>query len=185
MELDWAVNEFQFTEWHSICEEKLPVNCKILAFNGITNNGIMNASLAPMFLGFEGKKPREAITWTHKGFGRNAWTRLRRKWSIGQGSRTIKANRSYQQLFKNAFGGKDAIHYKKTWERQLPPTNAPWLPIIRGLTNIWEENQTILSGNEIDGMNLFLKAGCAKCHNGPMLSDFKNAYIGGARIMRN
>lgn len=31
---------------------------------------------------------------------------------------------------------------------------------------------------EIEGMNLFISSGCARCHNGPMLSDFKPHVLG-------
>ena len=35
-----------------------------------------------------------------------------------------------------------------------------------------------LSTRELEGMDLFLSSGCARCHSGPMLSDFKTHTMG-------
>jgi cytochrome c peroxidase len=39
-------------------------------------------------------------------------------------------------------------------------------------------NTGALTRNELEGLRLFLKDGCTKCHNGPMFSDYKTHIMG-------
>ena len=94
----------------------------------------------------------------------------------------LKQINEYQLLFSNAFGTNNAITKENlakaiaTFERTIISNHSRFDEYMRS-------NQTIiprktLSQSEVDGMNLFLKSGCSKCHNGPMFSDYKIHTIG-------
>jgi cytochrome c peroxidase len=57
------------------------------------------------------------------------------------------------------------------YERTLITPDSPFDRFMRG-------DKTAMSGEQQHGMEVFQKAGCALCHNGPMLSDFKLHAIG-------
>ncbi len=57
------------------------------------------------------------------------------------------------------------------YERTLVGGNSRFDQYLRG-------DKNALSINEVDGMQAFLKSGCAKCHNGPMLSDYQLHALG-------
>jgi cytochrome c peroxidase len=83
----------------------------------------------------------------------------------------------YQQLFRQAFGGTEAITVLNlgkalaAFERSLVANNSRFDQYMRG-------DKTAFSLSEVEGLETFRKAGCAKCHNGPMLSDFKLHVLG-------
>ena len=85
--------------------------------------------------------------------------------------------KEYRQLFNLAFGGENSINQQNlgkaiaSYERTLTGTNSRFDKYMRG-------DFSALSGNELEGMNLFLKDGCSKCHRGPMFSDFLTHVMG-------
>lgn len=58
-----------------------------------------------------------------------------------------------------------------TYERTLIANNSRFDQYMRG-------DCTAISTAEKEGLHLFLKTGCAKCHSGPMFSDFKMHTLG-------
>lgn len=99
----------------------------------------------------------------------------------------VAAVAEYQDLFRGAFGGTDAVNAANlgraiaAFERSLITTDAPFDRYLRGDT-------TALTEVERFGMEAFDKQGCTLCHRGPMLSDYQvhvlgvpdNRAIGGA-----
>jgi cytochrome c peroxidase len=89
----------------------------------------------------------------------------------------IKAITEYKTLFEDAFGGKEPvtiINLSKAiaaFERTLIANNSPFDKYMRG-------DKNALNIAEQEGLALFKEAGCAKCHNGPMFSDFKLHVLG-------
>jgi cytochrome c peroxidase len=86
--------------------------------------------------------------------------------------------KEYKRLFALAFPGeKDPVKEKNlaraiaAYERTLIANNSRFDQYMRG-------DDKALSLNEKDGLKLFLKSGCAKCHNGPMLSDYQLHTLG-------
>ena len=83
----------------------------------------------------------------------------------------------YVKLFKGAFGEKDPITSENiakaiaAFERTLVTTDTRFDRYMKG-------DDDAISISEREGFLLFNKAGCGKCHNGPMLSDFKSHVIG-------
>jgi len=84
----------------------------------------------------------------------------------------VKGIKEYMLLFEKAFGKKDAVTTENitkalaSFEGTLLANNSPFDKYMRG-------DKTAMTDFQIHGMKVFIKNGCAKCHNGPMLSDFK------------
>ncbi|MBO2010047.1 cytochrome-c peroxidase [Hymenobacter negativus] len=64
------------------------------------------------------------------------------------------------------------------FERTLLATDAPFDQYMRG-------NKAALNTLEVQGLNAFVTSGCAKCHSGPMLSDYKTHILGVADNAKN
>lgn len=89
----------------------------------------------------------------------------------------LKAIPEYKKLFADVFGEKEAVSSQNlakalaAFERSLVANNSQFDQFMRG-------DAEALSISEKDGLEAFKKAGCPKCHNGPMLSDFKLHVLG-------
>jgi cytochrome c peroxidase len=147
------------------------------AFNGIDAKGVYDPKKAPMFwdlrtqsLEQQSLKPIATLE-EMRGQGHAEAIELD---SIAN---RLKAIDEYQKLFREAFGGSDAvsvINLSKAiaaFERTLVANNSPFDRFMRG-------DKTALNSMEKEGLTVFRQAGCAKCHNGPMLSDFKLHVLG-------
>ena len=151
------------------------------AFNGIRNNKETDASSAPMFWDLRVKSLENQSLEPIKAFEEMRGHAYEENVALDIVIQRLKQIKEYRQLFENAFGRKDAISKENlgkaiaTYERTLVANNSKFDQYMRG-------DQTKLSRNETDGMFLFLKSGCAKCHNGPMLSDFKTHTMGVADV---
>lgn len=84
---------------------------------------------------------------------------------------------AYRKLFKSAFGTDDAVSVANiskalaSFQRSLVANNSRFDKYMRG-------DKTAMSAREIEGMQLFMSSGCARCHSGPMFSDFKTHVLG-------
>lgn len=82
----------------------------------------------------------------------------------------------YRGLFAKAFHADGAVNARNlakaiaAFERSLVTADAPYDRYARG-------DQNALSDLQKKGLNAFESAGCALCHNGPMLSDYKLHFI--------
>lgn len=148
------------------------------AFNGIANHEPYHAESAPMFWDLRAKSLEEqallpiATLEEMRGHGvteENILTEVMNR---------IKKIPEYQQRFAAVFAGElEPVTEKNlgkaiaAYERTLIANNSRFDQYMRGDSNA-------LSLSEKDGLNLFLKTGCAKCHNGPMFSDFKLHTLG-------
>ncbi len=146
------------------------------AFNGIQNNVPYEAESAPMFWDSRAKGLEAQAVMPIKTFEEMMGHAYTEENIIPAILKRVKSIPTYQQLFENAFG-KDAINESNlgkaiaSYERTLVATNTRFDQYMRGDSNA-------LSLSEKDGMNLFLKTGCAKCHSGPMFSDYKQHTLG-------
>jgi cytochrome c peroxidase len=147
------------------------------AFNGLTNEEAHIGSLAPMFWDLRVKGLENQSLEPIKAFEEmrgDAWDEGA---APDQVLNRLKRIAEYRRLFKVVFGGDNPITKENlakaiaTYERTIIGNNSRFDQYMRG-------NDSILSGNEILGMNLFLKDGCSKCHHGPMFSDFKTHVMG-------
>jgi cytochrome c peroxidase len=147
------------------------------AFNGIDTKGNYDPKKAPMFwdlrtqsLELQSLRPITSLE-EMRGMAHEESIELD---SIAD---RLKANAEYQELFKEAFGGNEAITILNlskaiaAFERTLIANNSPFDKFMRG-------DKTTLNTMEQEGFAVFKQAGCAKCHNGPMFSDFKLHVLG-------
>ena len=148
------------------------------AFNGIQNHVEYDPRLAPMFWDMRAKSLEEQallpITTLEEMRGHS----FAEEAVLDEIIARIRRIPEYQTLFSEAFSGEiNPVHAKNlgkaiaAYERTLVANNSRFDQYMRGDSNA-------LSLSEKDGLNLFLKTGCAKCHNGPMLSDFKLHTLG-------
>ena len=91
----------------------------------------------------------------------------------------LKAIPEYQQLFEAAFPESDPLNVTNlgkaiaAFERTLVTNNSRFDRYMRG-------DKQAMSISEIEGFEIFKRAGCANCHNGAMFSDFKPHTLGTA-----
>ena len=83
----------------------------------------------------------------------------------------LQAIPEYVTLFQNEITAAKVTQAIAAYERTLIATDTPFDRFMRG-------DKTAMSAGQQKGMAAFQKAGCALCHNGPMLSDFKLHAIG-------
>ena len=147
------------------------------AFNGIRENGRVEASIAPMFWDLRAKGLEAQALEPIKSLEEMRGHRYPKEAALDSVINRLLANAEYRLLFQKAFGSKDSITNRTlgqaiaAYERTLVGGNSRFDQYMRG-------DNTALSINERDGMQAFLKSGCTKCHNGPMLSDYQLHTLG-------
>lgn len=147
------------------------------AFNGLTLTSSADASNAPMFWDLRAKSLENQSLEPIKSFEEMRGHRYSEAAALDSVVNRLKKIAEYRRLFQEAFAIPDAINSRNlaraiaAYERTLVGGNSRFDQYMRG-------DRNALSVNEIDGMQLFLKSGCAKCHNGPMLSDYKVHALG-------
>lgn len=148
------------------------------AFNGIRNGEQYHPESAVMFWDMRAKSLEEQALFPIKAFEEMRGHGYSEDRVIEEVVKRIKAIPAYQALFAGAFGQDSdpvsATNMAKaiaSYERTLIANNSRFDQYMRG-------DSSALTTGEKEGMNLFLKAGCAKCHSGPMFSDFKLHTLG-------
>lgn len=97
--------------------------------------------------------------------------------SLDEVEARIAAEPDYAPLFEAAFGDDDVSierisHALAAFQRTLRPRSARWTRFVSG-------DVDALNDQQLRGLHLFrTKAGCANCHNGPLLSDLRFHNIG-------
>lgn len=147
------------------------------AFNGLTNGSSADATNAPMFWDLRAKSLENQAFEPIMAFEEMRGHTYEKEAAIDKVLERLRQNSEYTSLFEKAFNATNAVNKANlgkaiaAYERTLVGNNSRFDQYMRG-------NKAILSQNEIEGMQLFLKSGCSKCHNGPMFSDFKTHVIG-------
>ncbi|MCG8670002.1 MAG: hypothetical protein MI867_11355 [Pseudomonadales bacterium] len=82
----------------------------------------------------------------------------------------------YVEMFNAAFGDaaitEERIAFAiASFERSIIANNSRFDQYMRG-------DETALNQEELEGLDLFMEAGCADCHNGPMLSNYELHVVG-------
>ena len=106
--------------------------------------------------------------------------------AIDAALKRVSGNSEYRALFTKVFGGGEAVttaHLATAlaaFERSLVTADSPFDRFARG-------GAGALSVLQKRGLQSFQTAGCALCHSGPMLSDYKLHFIGtpGQKEMRD
>ncbi|ODS82337.1 MAG: hypothetical protein ABS46_09310, partial [Cytophagaceae bacterium SCN 52-12] len=148
------------------------------AFNGITNAGPYHPASAPMFWDLRARGLEEQALVPIRTLEEMRGHGYAEEDIIGEVVRRVAEIKAYVALFEKAFPGEEqpvnAGNMAKaiaSFERTLTGGNTRFDRYMRG-------DSAALSASEKDGLNLFLSSGCAKCHSGPMFSDFKPHAIG-------
>lgn len=147
------------------------------AFNGLTHQTPADANAAPMFWDLRSKSLEKQAIEPIKTLEEMRGHAFSEQEIVTEVVRRLANNPTYVKLFREAFGTENAITEENmakaiaTYERSLVSINSRFDQYMRG-------DKKALSAQEVEGLNAFLKSGCAKCHNGPMLSDFKTHGLG-------
>ncbi|RYY14143.1 MAG: cytochrome-c peroxidase, partial [Chitinophagaceae bacterium] len=146
------------------------------AYNGINENGNYSPENAPMFWDLRAKGLEEQALLPIKTFEEMRGHGFNEELIAGEIERRINSIPQYKKLFRDVFGegAITAVHVSKalaSFQRSLVANNSRFDKYMRG-------DKSAMSTREIEGMQLFINTGCARCHNGPMLSDYKIHVLG-------
>jgi len=147
------------------------------AFNGLTNSESKVGSQAPMFWDLRVRSLENQALEPIKALEEMRGHAYEQSDALDKVISRLKQIAEYRRLFNEVFGAENAITKENlgkaiaAYERTIIGNNSRFDQYMRG-------NHSILSRNELDGLNLFLRDGCTKCHHGPMFSDFKTHVMG-------
>jgi cytochrome c peroxidase len=148
------------------------------AFNGITNHQTYDPGSAPMFWDLRAKGLEQQALEPIRTLEEMRGNSFPEHQILDMIIDRIRKIPTYEQLFSEAFPGEtqpvNELNLSKAiaaYERTLIATNTRFDKYMRGDSNA-------LSTGEKEGLNAFLATGCAKCHSGPMFSDFKLHTLG-------
>ncbi|GAB2792581.1 cytochrome-c peroxidase [Rhabdobacter roseus] len=148
------------------------------AFNGIQNQGTYRPELAPMFWDLRAKGLEAQALLPIRTLEEMRGHGYAEETILDEVLARIRSIAEYEMLFTEAFAGEpkpiNATNVAKAlaaYERTLVANNSRFDQYLRG-------DSAALSTSEKEGLQLFLKAGCAKCHAGPMLSDYQLHTLG-------
>lgn len=148
-----------------------------VAFNGIDMNGQYDPATAPMFWDLRSKGLEDQSLHPIRQLVEMRGTRIDQQAVIDVVIARLKGIPAYRQKFSEAFDETDAVNETylaralASFERSLLANHSRFDQYMRG-------DKKAMSTSEIEGMSLFIKTGCARCHNGPMLSDFNTHVLG-------
>ncbi|MHA4741729.1 cytochrome-c peroxidase [Dyadobacter sp. MSC1_007] len=148
------------------------------AFNSIKNDEPYHPESAAMFWDSRAKSLEEQALFPIKTFEEMRGHGYQEDRVVDEVVTRLKAIPEYRRLFATAFNGdtepvnpNNLAKAIAAYERTLIANNSRFDQYMRG-------DSSALTTGEKEGLNLFLKAGCAKCHSGPMFSDFKLHTLG-------
>ncbi|WP_341840644.1 cytochrome-c peroxidase [Chitinophaga caseinilytica] len=147
------------------------------AFNGIGPDGKYTPEAAPMFWDLRAKGLEEQAAMPVKTFEEMRGHDFGEDQIAEEVVKRINRIPQYRQLFKSAFPESNDITLTSitkalgAFQRSLTAVNSRFDQYMRG-------DRSALSQREVEGMQLFIQSGCARCHSGPMLSDFKPHVLG-------
>ncbi len=148
------------------------------AFNGLRNNEEYDPASAPMFWDNRAKGLEQQALEPIKTLEEMRGNGYHENGILDEIVTRLSQIPEYRRLFSVAFPKEQSpvsrINLARSlaaYERTLVATNTRFDQYMRGDSNA-------LSTGEKEGMNAFLATGCAKCHSGPMFSDFKLHTLG-------
>lgn len=154
------------------------------AFNGLTAAGNVDPDLAPMFWDGRAKSLETQSLMPVATLEEMRGHQYAEGVALDSVVARLRRLPTYAALFTGAFAEPSpvtAINIGKAlacFERTLVATDSRFDDYMRG-------NQAALSSQEVAGLNAFVASGCAKCHNGPMLSDYQMHILGVADNGKN
>ena len=147
------------------------------AFNGMDAEGKYDPQKAPMFWDLRVESLENQALEPIKNLEEMRGHAYDSEVTIDSVVMRLQAIAEYERLFQQVFGGTTAISAVNVsralaaFERSLVANNSRFDQYMKG-------EVTALSALEKEGFASFMKACCAKCHNGPMFSDYKLHVLG-------
>lgn len=146
------------------------------AFNGIDEHGDYDPETAPMFWDLRAKGLEEQALHPIRQLEEMRGNDWEEEGIVDEVVTRLNAIPEYRQLFADAFKEEDitAINLGKalgSFQRSLLANNSKFDQYMRG-------DAKALTTSEKEGMQLFIQSGCARCHKGPMLSDYELHVLG-------
>lgn len=147
------------------------------AFNGLTLDDATETTNAPMFWDLRVRSLEKQCLEPIKSFEEMRGHQYKQEVALDSVVNRLQQITAYRTLFQRAFPDSRLITSGNlaraiaAYERTLVGGNSRFDQYMRG-------DDKALSVNEVEGLQAFLKSGCAKCHNGPMLSDYKLHTLG-------
>lgn len=148
------------------------------AFNGINLKRQYSPEAAPMFWDGRAQGLEEQALLPIKAMEEMRGPNIAESAILGVVVERLKSIAQYVDLFTRAFpqssepiDTQNIARAIATYERTLISNQSRFDRFKRG-------DLDAMSQAEKDGMQLFIDVGCAKCHNGPMFSDYKMHVLG-------
>ena len=154
------------------------------AFNGLTAAGAADPALAPMFWDGRAKSLETQALMPVATLDEMCGRQYAEGMALDSVAARLRRVPAYAAMFDAAFAGASPVTAANigkalaSFERTLIATDSRFDQYMRG-------NQAALSPQEVTGLNAFVASGCAKCHSGPMLSDYQLHVLGVADNPRN
>jgi cytochrome c peroxidase len=148
-----------------------------VAFNGIDQSGQYNPAGAPMFWDLRTVSLEAQALEPIKSLEEMRGDAYGEAEALKEVVRRISRIAEYRALFKSAFGGSQPVTADNlgkalaAFQRTLLANNSPFDRYTRGEAGA-------MTSEQIRGMELFDRVGCANCHTGPMFSDYKPHVLG-------
>lgn len=147
------------------------------AYNGIDINGDYDPETAPMFWDLRAKGLEEQAMHPIKQLEEMRGLDWVEDLVVDEVVNRLKEIPEYQKLFEQVFKEANAVTSDNlakalgSFQRSLVANNSRFDQYMRG-------DEDALTTSEKEGMVAFMKSGCARCHSGPMLTDFKLHVLG-------
>jgi cytochrome c peroxidase len=148
------------------------------AFNGLKKNEAYDAASAPMFWDMRTKGLEQQALEPIKTLEEMRGNGFHESGILDEVVARLSKIPEYRRLFSVAFPNEQSpvsqlnlARAIAAYERTLIAPDTRFDQYMRGDSNA-------LSTGEKEGLNAFLVTGCAKCHSGPMFSDFKLHTLG-------
>ena len=154
------------------------------AFNGLTAAGNLDPDLAPMFWDGRAKSLETQSVMPVATMEEMRGHQYAEGVALDSVVARLRRIPAYAAMFTGAFAEASPVTATNIgkaiacFERTLVATDSRFDQYMRG-------NQAALSTQEVTGLNAFVTSGCAKCHSGPMLSDYQVHVLGVADNGKN
>ena len=154
------------------------------AFNGLLPDGTCQPATAPMFWDLRAQSLESQSLLPIASLEEMRGPQFSEAAALDSVVARLRALPAYASLFAAAFAGSQPISSANLgkalacFERTLVATDAPYDRYQRG-------DQSALTAQQVQGLNAFVASGCAKCHSGPMFSDYKTHVLGVADNGKN
>ena len=147
------------------------------AFNGMTDGGAYDPSIAPMFWDLRATSLEAQALEPIKTLEEMRGDTYSEANAIAGVVARLNGVAEYRDLFARAFGGARPITGDQlgqalaAFQRSLTASNAPFDRYMRGAADA-------MSDAQVRGMRRFQRVGCINCHHGPMFSDYQVHVLG-------